>query len=517
MKQCILGVDLGTTNVKAILYGEDGVMLSTATGGYKTYFPQANWAEQSPLEWWDATADAIKKVLAGIDFSAMPLAAVMISAQSPAMVIYDRDDNLLWERVPIWMDRRAEPEKAEIEEALGGAEKVKAIIGADLDAFHQLPKIYWLKKHEPETFEKMAMVDTVNSWINFKLTGQHAIDTLQMFGCYMLMDVNTGSYSGEISKLLGRDIAGFMPPVKNLDEVLGAVTKEASEKTGIPEGTKVLVGTADGCTASLEAGLVDLGMMADVAGTSSLLYYAADRPPEGEFPLTSSPQSFDIPKVPFQYMACMNASGASLKWFTTLVPNELLAVQKEFGISNEYDAVNHIAAGVPAGANKLLYFPYLSGERTPLWTADVKGMFIGATAASGLADFGRAVLEGVAYGIRNNTEIALKQGITLNRINISGGGANSDLWCKIKASMLHMPAYQIKGTGGAAMGDAIVAGYASGFYDSFTEAVLKFQGTAKQIDPDPEWEKVYDELYPLFISMRDHLMGDLHDLNVLKL
>lgn len=510
----LIGIDLGTSNVKVLLCDDIGNTIASASGGYKTYHRVANGAEQSGDAWWVATVSSIREVMKHFDPSKDHVAGIMTSGQGPSLLPLNAEGRPMRDAM-IWMDRRADAQIQQIVDYFG-LESYKNTFGVNPDCFYLAPKLLWLKQKEPEIFDYMHVVHTTNSYINYKLTGEHAIDTAQAYLLYSAADLKTGGWSKKLSELLGRDLDSFMPPLKSFNDFLGKVTKEASLETGIPEGTSVYVGTTDGLSAPLEAGITDLSIAADITGTSSLIYFGVDRPVPKNVNLMCILQPFDLPKVPYLIAAPVNSAGASLKWYSSVYYEQLMAVAKSEGHDNPFRAIDSMAERSPAGANKLMYFPYLSGERSPLWNSHVKGMFIGMTSSTSQEDFCRALLEGTAFSVRENAEAARACGAKFDRFRVTGGGANSDIWLKIKASVLHCPIYASRNTGGAALGDAVLAGYGAGLYESFAKGLEMYQHISCVVEPDPEWEKRYDELFPVFIRMRNKLLEDHAALDLLS-
>ena len=513
MEICLLGIDLGTTNVKAVLFSESGRQIAMGQDGYETYYPAPSAAEQEANDWWRATVSAIRQIVGSLDMRDIHIAAISVSSQSPTLLPLGKDGNPL-RRGMIWMDRRAEKESAWLVGKFGEKE-FKEKFGMKGDAFYLMPKLIWLKKYEPEIYRKTKKVLMTNTYVNYKLTGEMAIDDQQASSITMAFDPNKKDWSNEIEAVTDVPIHDLMPEIYPVNGVIGQVTRKAAAETGLKEGIPVVCGTTDGSASILEAGITHLSEAAEITGTSTLFFAAHAKPLSENSMLIGFPQCFPIPEVPYILGGPINSSGASLKWYVNTYKRSMDAAEKEMGEKNPYNILNVIAEKGPAGSKGLLYFPYLSGERAPLWNSYVKGMFIGMTAASKEEHIVRSIYEGTSFALRSVVEETYREGGVINKFRSAGGGANSDIWLKIKASMLNMPLEVSVGQGGAPLGDAIIAGYGVGLYKDFVKAVETFQRIDKVIEPVKEWVRIYDDIYPLYMKMLKSLDESLRDLETL--
>ncbi len=509
----LLGIDVGTTNVKAVLFSVNGLPLAMGEKEYPTYYPGPNTAEQSADDWWQATKYAIGAITSQEFIKNGKIAAICVSSQSPTLLPLDENGNPL-RRGMIWMDRRAEKESAWLEQQFGEEQFVK-IFGKKSDSFYLMPKLLWLKNNDPEILRKTKKILLTNSYINYKLTGSMAIDDQQALSITLAYDVRENDWSNDLEKLTDIPIHDLMPKVYSTSDVIGYVSEEAAEQTGLNKGIPVVCGTTDGTANILEGGITQMGDAAESTGTSTLFFVAHDKPMTKQGKLLSMPQFFPIPDVPFILAAPINSSGASLKWYLNTYKDLIELINLEKKEKNLYNVLNQIAEKSTVGCGGLLYFPYLSGERAPFWNSYVKGMFIGLTAASSQEQIVRSLYEGTSFALRSVVEEAYNEGVEIKKFRSTGGGANSDIWLKIKASMLKMPLEVSTGIGGAPLGDAIIAGYSVGLYEDFVGAVETFQHVDKVVEPVDEWVKIYDDMYPIYMSMIEHLDSDLQKLEEL--
>ncbi len=503
----LLGIDLGTTNVKAILFSADGSSLAMGEAGYPTYYPGQNAAEQSADDWWNATKQVIQEITSNQAINAGRIAAICVSSQMPTMLPLDEDGRPL-RRGMIWIDRRADKESHWLLEQFGEKRYLEIFGKKKPDSFHVMPKLLWLKNHEPDTFKKTRKVHHTNTYINYKLTGSSAIDDLQAASS-RAYDIRKKNWSEDLENVTGIPVNEIMPEVHSIFDIIGYVNKEAAEQTGLDVGIPVLCGMADGHANIVEGGITQLGDAAESTGTTTLVFVAHNKPLSPHGKLSAMSQFFPIPDVPYTLIGPINSGGASLKWYLNTYKDCIELISSKVKESNLYNVLNQIAEKAPVGSGGLFFFPYLAGERAPFWNSYVKGMFIGLTAATSHEQIVRSLYEGTSFALRNVIEEAYHEGAVIKRLRSSGGGANSDVWLKIKASMLKMPLEVSLGMGGAPMGDAIVAGYGIGLYDDFVKAVKTFQHVDKVVDPVDEWVKVYDDMYPIYLSMIKQLDQDL--------
>ncbi|GAA0794632.1 xylulokinase [Faecalicatena orotica] len=511
MKKLILGVDLGTTNVKAMLFSEDGLCMAKGeAGSYQTISSHYNWAEQDPRLWWEDTARAIRQSLSQISMHDTFVSAVSVSSQGMAMLPLDAAGNPLC-RAHIWMDRRAVEETAWMER-IYGRERIRKEFGAYADPYYQITNIIWFKNHQPELYEKTRHIVKANTYLNYMLTRELALDECQaeMTLCY---DIHKKCWSGELSKAIDIPLKELMPPVEPAHKILGTVTREASAHTGLKEGTPVLVGGVDSAMALLEIGLNKQGEAAEITGTSSNNFFASRMPPSPDSKLLSFTPIMRTKEVPCLLFGPTNSSGDTVRWFRKVMGEEQekarMAEQKKNSIYDVYEDMVHAAS---PGCKGLFFYPYIMGERAPLWCNSIRGMYLGATALTDRADMLRAIYEGNAFALKEICQEAKKEGADTKYIKIAGGCANSREWLKIKASVLDMPVYVAGTLSGAPKGGAMLAGYTAGIYHSIQEAYDVLKCPEEMIEPIPSWSNIYEELYPLFIRMRNHLDKDYKEL-----
>lgn len=505
MAQLLLGVDLGTTNVKAVLYDLEGNIAGAGeAGSYRIISRHLNWAEQDATIWWKDTVIAIRKAIADANIAdTHDIIGVSVSSQGMAMLPLDANGRPLTE-AHIWMDRRGTVEAEEIEQ-LFGAENIRECFGVRSDPYYQIANILWFKKNQPDLWAKTYKIVKANTYINYKLTGEIAIDEAQaiMTMCY---DLRTHTWCYPLGDLLGIDFDRILPRVGLGEEVLGTVTLDAAAETGLYAGTPVVIGGADTALALLDMGIMEIGVAGEITGTSSNNIFAAKKLPDIDSGISYFPPIKATEEVPILLYGPTNATGENVRWFRKLCGLEDNMAPDG---SSTYAYLERLATNAAPGCYGLYYYPYLMGERAPLWNNDVRGMFIGLNTDTDRGLMLRAIYEGTCFAQREICQRAVKEsGNKFSHMFVSGGCARSDIWMQIKASVLNVPVHVMTSSGGAPRGDAILAGYGIGIYKDLFETAKKMRHIDKTFYPVPEWAELYSEMYQIYIDMRDHLLKD---------
>lgn len=500
-KELLVGIDVGTTGVKAVLCDGEGRILAQAGEEYPTHYPQPGWAEQDPDDWWRALCGLLPQLFA--ERQATEVAGVAVSCQAPTVVAVNAAGRPL-APAQLWMDRRAEAQCDMLAEQVGG-ETIAAINGGRIDSYYQAPKLLWLRDAAPDVYTAAHAFLQPNGYIVHKLCGRFSVDAAHG-PLTLYFDSAAGTWSAALLERMGLD-AGKLPPLYPCAAVVGEVTAAAQEATGLAAGTPVLAGAVDGAAAGLEAGLVTAGDAVEMSGQSSVLVVASDRPYFGRelIPLGHA--------VPGRWLVvgAMVASGGALRW----VRDQLGAEERRAAAAagcDPFDLLTAQAAASPPGANRLLFLPYLYGERSPIWDSRARGVFFGLSQATTKADLVRAVLEGAAFGLRHNVETAAAGGFPLARLVCVGGGTRSALWNQIKADVLQQPLTVPAAATGAPLGDAILAAVGVGLHGDIAAAVAAMCGPGRLYTPDPGLAPLYDASYALYRDLYPALRSSFHRL-----
>src|SRR4051812_3158928 len=455
----LVGIDVGTTGVKAIRISETGEVLERAEVEYPLSIPQPGWAEQDPEDWWQATEAALDAV--GRD------GPIGLTGQMHGLVLLDSADRVLRPAI-LWNDQRTGAECAEIEETVGFSRLVELTGNRALPGF-TAPKLVWVRTHEPEVWAQAAHVLLPKDYVRLRLTGERAIDAAEASGT-LLFDVAGRRWSEEVCAAL---------------EIPMEWLPEAHESTAIG-------GAGDQQAGALGVGVVGPGPVSVVLGTSGVVFAALDgyrADPEARVHVFCHA----VPDT-WQAMGVMLSAAGSLKWLRDVV-------------GGSYDELVAEAARWPAGTEGLTFLPYLQGERTPHADPSARAMFEGLSLRHDRGALVRSVLEGVAYGLRDSLELLRELGVEPGIGRASGGGARSELWLKIVASVLGIPIERTAVEEGAAFGAALLGGVAAGVFASAQEAVDACVRTRDVIEPDPKWQRVYDEGYRRYRSLYPAIKG----------
>ncbi len=453
MDRPLVGLDVGTSGVKAVAISPQGEVLASAEHGYPLATPQPGWAEQDPDDWWEASQRALSDL-------ALEPASIGFSGQMHGLVALDEHDRVLRPAI-LWNDQRTAAECAEIEERLGFERLVELTGNRALTGF-TAPKLLWLRRHEPETFARIRRILLPKDYVRLRLTGEHAIDVADASGT-LLFDVRERRWSEEVLEAL--DIPGsWLPPVHESTAIAGA---------------------GDQAAGALGVGIDRPGPLSVVLGTSGVVFAAlpAYRPdPAARLHVFCHA----VPET-WHAMGVMLSAAGSLRWLRDILGG------------SGYDELAQAAAGWPPGAEGLLFAPYLAGERTPHADPDARGAFTGLSLRHDGGALVRAVLEGVAYGLRDSLELLRELGVEASVGRVSGGGARSELWRRIIASVLGIPLERTAGAEeGAAFGAALLGGVAGGVFADAAEAVGACVRVTDRTDPDPAWTTAYQEGYARF-------------------
>jgi xylulokinase len=477
----LIGLDVGTTGVKAIALSAEGEVLATASHGYALSTPQAGWSEQDPEDWWGAAQAALGEVAAGRD-----VPGIGLSGQMHGLVALDGGDRVLRPAI-LWNDQRTAAECAEIESRIGVERLVELTGNRALTGF-TAPKLLWLRRHEPDAYARIARVMLPKDYVRFRLTGEWATDASDASGT-LLLDVGRRTWSEEVLEALDLP-AAWLPPVLESPEQAG----EVSASCRLLQATPVAAGAGDQPSAAVGVGADRPGVLSVVLGTSGVVLAPL---PSYEHDPAGRVHAFchAVPGT-WQAMGVMLSGAGSLQWF-----HERLAPDEPF------DRLVEEAERWGPGAGGLAFLPYLAGERTPHADPDARGAFVGLELRHDRGALVRAVLEGVAFGLRDCLDVLRELGVDARTARVSGGGARASLWLRIVASVLDVPLEQTASEEGSAMGAALLGGVAGGVFEDVHEAVARCVRVTGTVEPDPDWRDAYAELLPpyraLYPALRD--------------
>lgn len=483
----LLGIDISTTATKALLIDTEGNVVAVATKEYGFDTPHPLWSEQDPALWWHGTITSIREVVAQAGINGATIRGIGLTGQMHGLVLLDEAGQVLRPSI-LWNDQRTAAQCDEIRARIGKAKLIE-YTGNDALTGFTAPKILWVREHEPQIYARIRHILLPKDFVRYQLTGQPGMDVADGAGT-LLIDLRQRNWSTDVLAALQIE-RSWLPPLFEGPQITGYLTDDAASAIGLPAGIPVMAGGGDQAAQGVGVGAVQEGIIALTLGTSGVVFGSVDHPffePEGRL------HAF-CHSVPGRWhlMGVMLSAAGSLRWYRdTVAP----------GMS--YDDLLAAAADMPAGCEGLLFLPYLTGERTPHPDPLARGAFIGLTVRHGLGHMTRAVLEGVAFGLRDSFELMQGVGLSeITQVRVSGGGARSPLWRQILADVLGSELVTVNTTEGAAFGAALLAGVGADVWptvDAACAATIRLTGsTAPNDDAVAHYNRVYGvyrELYP---------------------
>jgi xylulokinase len=482
---CWLGIDVGTGGSRALAVDREGRVIAASTVAHQEIrMDRPLWAEQDPDDWWHASRAAIRAVLEKIPAS--EIRGIGLSGQMHGLVALDRNDRVVRPAL-IWCDQRSQPQVDWINARIGAELVLQRTANPMLTGF-TLPKLLWVRDHEPANFEKIRRVLLPKDYIRFQLTAEYATDVSDASGTGLL-DVIHRRWSQEMAEGAQID-AAILAGVYESSEPTGAVTAQASQQTGLCEGTPVFAGAGDQAASAIGNGIVSAGIASCTLGTSGVVFAATGEPvydPQGRVHTFchAAPDQWHV-------MGVTQGAGLSLQWF-----------RNQFAPASTYDPLMQEAAQSPPGAHGLFWLPYLMGERTPHLDPLARGGWIGITAKHSRADLIRAVIEGVCYSQKDSLAVIESMGIAIESVRASGGGARSPLWREILSSILAKRIATLEIQEGSAYGAALlaIAGSEHASIQGICAAVIK---EVESIEPrDQSYASRYEIYRSLYPALRE--------------
>lgn len=471
-----VGIDLGTSAVKLLLMDGEGKIQKIVSREYPLYFPHPGWSEQKPEDWYEQVMDGMKELIAEADKS--KVAGISFGGQMHGLVILDKEDQVIRPAI-LWNDGRTYEECDYLNNVIGKEKLSEYTANISFTGF-TAPKILWVKNKEPENFKKIVKIMLPKDYIAYKLTGVNCTDVSDASGM-LLMDVKNRRWSKEMCEICGIS-EEMLPKLYESYECVGTVKPEIARELGIPETVKVAAGAGDNAAAAVGTGTVGDGMCNISLGTSGTIFISSEKFGVDK---NNALHAFAHADGHYHLMGCMLSAASCNKWWMDEIigTSDYGAEQKKIGA---------------LGENHVYFLPYLMGERSPHNNPNARGTFIGMTMDTTRADMTQAVLEGVAFALRDSFEVAKSLGIKIERTKICGGGAKSPLWKKMIANILNLKVDVIESEEGPALGGAMLAAVACGEYKNVEEAAAKIVRIVDTVEPEEELVKKYDERYQQF-------------------
>lgn len=488
-----LGIDLGTTGLKVALLAESGRLLDAAYHEYPILSPQPGYAEQDPEEWWRGFVAACQHLKSKHPTEFGQVAGIGICGQMHTQVYLDKEGRILRPAIT-WMDQRS----SDIVDRINRDEEARELIFREAHNFasttYTAPQVRWVQEHQPELWGRVAHILVAKDFIKFRLTGQQVTDYAEASGT-LLFDVEKRAWSDRLFDLFGIPRARF-PAVLPSDEIIGQVTREAAELTGIRAGTPVANGSSDNSASALGAGMIHPGQLTLIIGTAGVVSVCSAKP-------LPDPQHRTLCwhyclRDRWITLGVMQSAGESLHWFRN-------AFDRGGDLSRDvFEEYNQAAERVPEGSGGLIFLPYLNGERTPYWDPYARGVFYGIGLSAEKAHFIRAIMEGVSFALRHNLETVSSLGIAVNEVRAVGGGVKSAVWLEILGKILRRPIVTVSVPDTANLGNALLCGKALGVYPSLEQAVAQMVTVGKRIFYEAPTE-VYERQYLIFLELYEQL------------
>ncbi|NLN41326.1 MAG: xylulokinase [Clostridiales bacterium] len=487
-----IGIDLGTSAVKLLLMDQDGKIKKIASRDYPIIFPKLGWSEQNPEDWYVQTMDGLKELLSDIDKE--QVAGIGFGGQMHGLVVLDQDDNVIRPTI-LWNDNRTAAETDYLNNEIG-KDKLSEYTANIAFAGFTAPKLLWMRKNEPENFSRIAKIMLPKDYIAYKLTGVHCSDPSDASGT-IFYDVKNKRWSKEMMEICGiRE--DQLPTVYESYEVVGNIKEDIAEELGLRKDVKVVAGAGDNAAAAVGTGTVGDGKCNVSLGTSGTIFissksFGVDK--------NNALDSFAHADGNYHLMGVVLSAASCNKWW-------MEDILKTTDFAGEQKNIKNL------GKNHVYFLPYLMGERSPHNDPNARGTFIGMTMETTREDMTLAMMEGVAFAMRDSYEIAKSLGINIERTNMCGGGAKSPLWRKILANVLNLKVDILEVEEGPALGGAMLAAVGCGLYSSVEEIAQKVVKIKETVNPDPEIVELYNQRYEVFKKLYPSLKGFFKEMHI---
>ena len=480
-----IGVDLGTSAVKLLLMDENGNIQKIVSKEYPLYFPKPGWSEQQPEDWYVQSMEGIRELTAECDKS--QVAGISFGGQMHGLVALDKDDQVIRPAI-LWNDGRTGKQTDYLNQVIG-KDKLSEYTANIAFAGFTAPKILWMKENEPENYAKIAKIMLPKDYLAYRLSGSFCTDVSDASGM-LLMDVKNRCWSKEMLEICGIT-EEQLPKLYESYEVAGTLKPDVANELGFSESVKVIAGAGDNAAAAVGTGTVGDGRCNISLGTSGTIFISSEKFGVDEH---NALHSFAHADGHYHLMGCMLSAASCNKWWS----EEILGTK---------DYAAEQADIKKLGENRVFYLPYLMGERSPHNDPNVRAMFIGMSMDTTRADMTQAVLEGVAFGLRDSLEVAKSLGIQIDRTKICGGGAKSPLWRKIIANVMNLKVDIIESEEGPALGGAMLAAVGCGEYPDVETIAEKLVKVVDTVEPEPELVVKYEERYQQFKKLYPAVKG----------
>jgi xylulokinase len=492
-----LGIDLGTTGLKVALLTETGRLVGSEYCEYPILSPRPGYAEQDPEVWWTGFVAACKSLKSKYPADFDEIVGIGICGQMHTQVYLDKENQILRPAIT-WMDQRSSGIVDSINQDADSKNLVFQETRNLATTTYTAPQVKWVKDRQPDVWSRVARILVAKDFIKFKLTGQMVTDYAEASGT-LLFDVEKRAWSERIFNFFGIPRSLF-PEVLPSDEIIGKITRQASELTGIKMGTPVANGSSDNSASALGAGMINPGQVTLIIGTAGVITVCSEKP-------LADPQNRTLCwhyclRDKWVTLGVIQTAGESLNWFKKAFDKD----EEDSSSGDIFEQYNHAVEKIPDGSGGLVFLPYLNGERTPYWDPFARGVYYGVNLSSEKAHFIKAVMEGVSFAFRNNIETVESLGITINEVRAVGGGLKSPVWLDILGKVLRKPIVTVSVQDTANLGNILLCGKALGVYPSLEDAVSRMVTTDERVSYEAGTE-IYEKQYAIFLELYDRLKG----------
>ena len=496
MLKYLMGIDIGTSSCKVALFDERGTVVGTASEEYPVYYPQSGYVEQNPEEWWEAVCKATKKCIEKSRIKAKQIVGIGVDGQSWSAIPIDECGNVLM-NTPIWSDTRSAEICKQMNDKLG-ERTIFDLAGNTLQAPYTTGKILWYKENFPEMYQNIFKILQSNSFIVYRLTNKISQDKSQGYGLHCF-DMREGEWDKGMCEDLGIPLK-ILPEIYECSEVVGFVTDKAAEQTGLCVGTPVVAGGLDAACGALGVGVLAEGDTQEQGGQAGGMSICCET-------YQSDPSlilGYHVVPGKWLLQGGTTGGGGVMRW----IERELGEAERLKGATtqeNSFDLLTAQAEQVPAGSEGVVFLPYMSGERSPIWDPNAKGVFYGLDFSKTKGHLIRSAMEGVAYSLRHNLEVAQDAGSKVKVLRAMGGAANSYLWTQIKTDITGKEVVVPASDTATTLGAAILAGVGVGLYKDFEEAISMTTAIKRSHVPDAQTKEIYDKGYEKYLKLYQNL------------
>lgn len=497
----LLGVDVGSSDCKTILIDESGRFIASASQPYPTEYPQVGWAEQDPQDWYDSACQSIRKCVAQAEIDPLQIAGLSVDGPAHNVALMDEAGAILYPVIH-WSDLRSTPQAERLKEQCG--DNIYAITYSQVNPSWTLTQLLWVKENRPEVWSKLRRILVTKDYVRYRFTKNYQTDVYDAIGT-QLYDVAQNQWSEELCNLIGFDVE-WLPDVVSSDAISGTLCVAAARDAHLPAGIPVAVGSGDSVIEALGIGAVEPGQCIVKLGTAANVNIVTAQAQPSKQSITYR----HVVDENWFTITATNSGASTMRWFRdTFCRLELQ--QAEQNNLNVYDLIDQLAADSPAGAQGLIFHPYLMGERSPYWDPYLRGDFVGVSARHKMNHFARAILEGVAFSIRDCLQVVESLGQSISSLYLIGGGAKSRLWRQVLCDVLGRPLIK-PAIEDAAFGAAVMAGIAVGVFADWRVAVDTCVQVEEILEPETKTQPLYDEYFEIYRDVTRDLAQHSHRL-----